>query len=146
MRRGTCWAVLKGSGSKLTEEERSILSDLESFARYTCKAWKIKEKLRWINEAEWSQGAKWRITHFLNYAYGILEESPILRPIYKALETLKRHRELILNRWGNDYTNARLEALNGIFQAARKRARGYRNVETFITMIYLLAAPIAEIL
>ncbi|RUM88371.1 MAG: ISL3 family transposase, partial [Thermodesulfatator sp.] len=44
------------------------------------------------------------------------------------------------------YTNARLEALNGIFQAARRRARGYRNVKTFITMIYLLAAPLPEIL
>lgn len=32
------------------------------------------------------------------------------------------------------YTNARLEGFNGLFQAARARARGYRNVENFITM------------
>jgi len=146
MPRGLRWAVLKGSESKFREEEKRLLSDLENFARYTCKAWKIKEKLRWINEAEWLQGARWRITHFLNYAYSILEDSPILRPIYKALDTLKCHKERILSRWGNDYTNARLEALNGIFQAARRRARGYRNVKTFITMIYLLAAPLPEIL
>jgi transposase len=40
------------------------------------------------------------------------------------------------------HTNASFEGFNGIFQAARARARGYRNVENFITMVYLIAAPI----
>ncbi|MBK42228.1 MAG: ISL3 family transposase, partial [Haliea sp.] len=31
-------------------------------------------------------------------------------------------------------------------QAARARARGYRNTETFMTMIYLIASPAASIL
>ncbi|MCL2458649.1 MAG: transposase, partial [Desulfobulbus sp.] len=34
----------------------------------------------------------------------------------------------------------------GIFQAAKRRARGFRNDETFITIIYLIAAPIQNIL
>ena len=144
--KGTRWAILKNPDGYLTENQRKALSELEQFSQYTCKAWSIKEKLRWINEAEWSQGAKWRITHFLNYAYSILDDSPILKPIYKALDTFKRHAERLLNRWGNDYTNAKLESLNGIFQAARTRARGYRNVRTFMTMIYLLAAPIEQVL
>ncbi|RLA16002.1 MAG: ISL3 family transposase, partial [Gammaproteobacteria bacterium] len=44
------------------------------------------------------------------------------------------------------YTNARLEGFNSLFQAARARARGYRNEQTFITMIYLIASPISQIL
>jgi hypothetical protein len=36
--------------------------------------------------------------------------------------------------------------LNGTFQAARARARGYRNTATFVTIIYLLAAPLPDIL
>jgi len=146
MPQGTRWAILKKAESDLTESQKAILSELEGFAQYTCKAWSIKEKLRWINQAGWYQGAKWCITNFLNHAYSILDDNPVLQPLYKALETLKRQKDRILNRWGNDHTNARLEALNGIFQAARRRARGYRNVQTFITMIYLLAAPIEEIL
>jgi hypothetical protein len=39
-----------------------------------------------------------------------------------------------------------LEGFNGLFQAAWARARGYRNVTTFITMIYLIGAPIGDIL
>lgn len=36
--------------------------------------------------------------------------------------------------------------MNGLFQAARARARGYRNVNTFITMIYLIGAPLGKLL
>ena len=143
---GTRWAVLKAQEGNLSDKQKGLLLELENFAKYTAKAWRIKEMLRWINRAEWYQGAKWRLTHFLNHAYSILDDNPILKPVLKALETLKRHRERIQNRWGNDYTNARLEGLNGLFQAARARARGYRNVNTFITMIYLLAAPIEDVL
>lgn len=63
-----------------------------------------------------------------------------------AIETVEKQRERILRRWASTHSNARMEALNGIFQAARARARGYRNVHTFITMIYLIAAPLGDIL
>ena len=42
--------------------------------------------------------------------------------------------------------NARMENLNSLFQAARARARGYRNDATFITMIYMIASPAASML
>ena len=146
MPRATRWAILKRGDGELTEEQSKVLEELESFAENTCIAWEIKERLRWINEAEFSQGARWRMTNFLNWAKERIEDRPIMKPVKQALETLERHKERILNRWGNDFTNARLESLNSIFQAARKRARGYRNVENFITMIYLLAAPIEQLL
>ena len=50
-----------------------------------------------------------------------------------------------MERWTSAYNNARMEALNGIFKAARARARGYRNVATFITIIYLIAAPLQNL-
>ena len=37
------------------------------------------------------------------------------------------------------------KALGGLFQAARARARGYRNSTTFATMIYLIAAPLGDL-
>ena len=54
--------------------------------------------------------------------------------------------EVPLERWTSTYSNARMEALNGIFKAARARARGYRNVATFITIIYLIAAPLGNLI
>jgi len=76
----------------------------------------------------------------------MLDKNPILDPVFEALETVMRHKERILARWNSGHCNARLEGLNSLFQAARARARGYRNNETFITMIYLIAAPIGNII
>jgi transposase len=32
-----------------------------------------------------------------------------------------------------------------LFQAARARARGYRSITTFTTIIYLIAAPLGDL-
>ena len=42
--------------------------------------------------------------------------------------------------------NVRLEGMNGLFQAARLRARGYRNEANFIAMIYLIGIPVGRLL
>jgi transposase len=43
-------------------------------------------------------------------------------------------------RWyATKQTNALLEGLNSLVQAARTRARGYRSFQNFRTMIYLIA-------
>ena len=60
--------------------------------------------------------------------------------------TFATHVERIIRRWTSAHPNARIEALNGLFQAARARARGYRNTATCITIIYLLGAPLPDIL
>jgi transposase len=60
-------------------------------------------------------------------------------PMFRATETIAAHREGILHYFRERLTTAVLEGINSIIQAARSRARGYRNPETFITMIYLIA-------
>ena len=60
-------------------------------------------------------------------------------------ETVRRHAARIIRRWTSGHSNARLEALNGLFQAARARARGYRNTTTFACIIYLIGAPIGDL-
>ena len=143
---GLRWAVLKAADGDFTEHQRFLLSELENFAKDTALAWRIKEMLRWVNMASTSQAARWRLSRFFNFAFNLIKDNANLKPVLRALATVERHQKRILARWGNDYTNAKLESLNGVFQAARARARGYRNVYTFITMIYLIGAPIDHIL
>ena len=102
--------------------------------------------LRWIREAKTTQAARWRLTNFIKFTLDEIGSSDALEPVRKALATLEKHSERILQRWTSTYTNARMEGLNSLFQAARSRARGYRNTATFITMIYMIASPAAEIL
>jgi transposase len=142
----TRWAVLKaGDTGKLTDKQLSALAELEAGDFLTATAWRIKEKLRWVRQAETPQGARWRLTHFLRHAREKVGDKPILEAVGKALDTVAKHLERILERWASTLTNARLEAMNGLFQAARARARGYRNTNTFILMIYLIGAPLGNL-
>lgn len=140
------WAVLKAGDRNLTEEQRIALAELETGGFATAAAYRAKEMLRWIRHAHTPQAARWRITRFINHIGLGLDPSSLLGPVRRALRTFASQAERILQRWTSSHSNARLEALNGIFQAARTRARGYRNTATYITIIYLLAAPLPDIL
>ena len=141
------WAVLKnGEAEHMTANQLDALAELVELDLDTAIAWRIKEKLRWIRGASTPRAARWRITRFINHAIDLMDGRTLLEPIKKALETLGRHTERVVRRWTSTYTNARMEGLNSLFQAARARARGYRNDQTFITMIYMIASPAASIL
>ncbi len=139
------WAVLKAADGKLTTKQAAALAELEATDLFTATAWRIKEKLRWIRNAETVQAARWRITSFIRHARECIAGQAILEPVRKALATFEKHLERILQRWTSTHSNARMEGLNGLFQAARARARGYRNTATFMTMIYLIAAPLENL-
>ncbi len=139
------WAVLKAADGKLTTKQAAALAELEATDLFTATAWRIKEKLRWIRNADSVRAARWRITSFIRHARQCIAGEAVLEPVRKALETFEKHLERILQRWSSTHSNARMEGLNGLFQAARARARGYRNTATFITMIYLIAAPLGNL-
>lgn len=144
--KGSRWAVLKGDARR-TASQNAALDELLDRGLHTATAFLIKEKMRWIREADSKSAARWRITNFLNYAREKLSiEEPILQPMRDALKTFENHMEQVIARWDSCLTNARMEGMNGLFQAVRARARGYRNEATFITMIYLIGAPISDIL
>jgi len=141
----TRWAVLKAADGRLTDKQLAALVELEAGDFLTAKAWRIKEKLRWVRQAETPHAARWRLSHFLRHAREQIADGPLFESVRKALETVEKHWRRILQRWTSTHSNARLEAMNGLFQAARARARGYRNEATFITVIYLIAAPLGSL-
>ncbi len=141
------WAVLKNfAANNLTEKQVDALHQLLQQDLETSKAWLIKEKLRWIRHASTPHGARWRITHFLTFARALIGECSLLQPVRDALKTLEKHADRVVRRWTSTLTNARLEGMNSLFQAARSRARGYRNTDNFIAMIYLIGSPITVLL
>lgn len=62
-----------------------------------------------------------------------------LEPIVEFARMLRRHWDGILRWFTSKLNNGLLEALNSLVQAAKARARGYRSVENFKLMIYLIA-------
>jgi len=140
------WAVLRAGDGNLTDDQRIALAELETGGFATAAAYRAKEMLRWIRKAGSPQAARWRITRFINHIGLGLDPTALLDPVRRALGTVATHVERIIQRWKSSHSNARLEGLNGVFQAARARARGYRNTATYITIIYLLAAPLRDLL
>lgn len=61
-----------------------------------------------------------------------------LRPINTFIRTIRNHYEGIVKSIKTGITNAVSEGLNSVMQLARSRARGYRNPENFIKMVYYL--------
>lgn len=146
MPKGSRWAVLKGYEAQRSAEQQAALRELQERGLATSTAFRIKEMLRWVREADSRQAARWRATHFLKSARELADADARLGPIGKALQTFEDHLPRIVRRWESLLSNDRLEGMNGLFQAARARARGYRNVLNFITMIYLIGAPITALL
>jgi transposase len=143
----TRWATLKNADEPLSTGQRAALSELKAMDFFTATAWRVKERLRWVRKATTIRGAKWRLSNFLLcMSFSDLQRSETLRPVIDAIETVIRHRKAIEARWESGHSTARLEGLNSLFQAARARARGYRNPHTFITMIYLIASPVGNII
>jgi transposase len=62
-----------------------------------------------------------------------------LQPLIDLAKSIKHHEEGILRWFHSKMTNGLLEGINGLVQAAKRRARGYRNVENLIAMVYITA-------
>lgn len=57
-------------------------------------------------------------------------------------KTLRAHISGITNFIDSNITNAILESINNKIQMAKRRARGYRNIDNFINMIYFLCGKL----
>lgn len=62
-----------------------------------------------------------------------------LSPIVEFARMLRRHWDGVLRWFTSRLNNGLLEGLNSLIQATKARARGYRSVENFKLMIYLIA-------
>jgi transposase len=71
-----------------------------------------------------------------------LAENTNMAPFIKASKTIKYHWEGIVNYIRSKISNGILEGINSKIQLAKKRARGYRNIENFINMIYFVAGKL----
>jgi transposase len=136
----------RGEADRLMTNELKTMAELPAQRLDTATAWRIEQRLRWVCLAKTPQAARWRITRSINYAAELNGEIRLLKPMRQALQTLRNRAERVERRWTSSYINARVEGLNGLVQAARARARGHRNTETFVTMIYMIGSPAGIVL
>lgn len=65
-----------------------------------------------------------------------------IAPVIKAAKTIKNHWAGVLRWFVSRISNGALEAINGLIQSAKAKARGFRNSRYLITMVYLIAGKL----
>lgn len=122
------YTFLKNKLSPKIKEERDFL--LEMFP-------KLGEgyRLKYLFKEFWDLKNKEEAESYLAFWCDIADDSGIF-PFQKAVKTIKAHWSGIINYIESRINNGILEGLNSKIQLAKKRARGYRNTQNFINMIY----------
>ena len=121
----------------LTAAQKRLFEDLSQRNLKTARAYRMKLALQEVYQSpdrvaaeEGLKRLHWWLTH------------SCLEPMKDMGLTLKGHWHEILNYFDHRRTTGALEAINGLIQAARSKARGYRNVNNLITMVYLIAGKL----
>jgi len=65
-----------------------------------------------------------------------------IQPVIDVAKTIRRHQDGILRWFTSRINNGILEGINSLVQAAKAKARGYRSLRNFESIIYLIAGKL----
>lgn len=124
--------------NNLNKRQSERLVKLNDMNLKTGRAYRMKLALQQIYaENEDPIAAGFALQEWTNWAL-----RSRLEPMVKVARTIINHWPGITRYFQTELTNGLLEGMNSIIQGARSRARGFRNVDNFITMIYLLGGKL----
>lgn len=136
--KGMRWTLLKDRAS-LKPAQRADLDAL--LANITCKrtarAWLYREQLREILNRKQPN-----IVRRLLRQWCVNVSRSKVEPMKAVARMIRDHFEGILAWVDTRQTNGFLEAINGLFQAAKRKARGYGRFRTIRTVIFLIAGKL----
>ena len=136
--KGLRWALLKDR-SKLSREQAHDLDRLvASFTtRRTARAWLYREQLRDIL----SRKQFYVVVAMLRQWCTNVMRSKV-QPMKEVAAMIRSHFDGIVNWARSRQTSGFIEAVNGLFQAAKRKARGYTRFDTMRTVIFLIAGKL----
>ena len=137
---------LKGLRWKLLNDPDSLSpdarADLDAFVsqvatKRTARAWLYKEQLREILERKQVNVVRGMLTQ---WATNVMRSK--VEPMKVVAKMIRSHLDGIVAWTQTRQTNGFLEAINGLFQASKRKARGYGNFSTIRTVVFLLAGKL----
>ena len=136
--KGMRWTLLKDSYS-LKPEAAAALYGLISQPKLTrtARAWIYKEQLRETLQRKQVNVMRDTLKHWC----GCVVRSKV-EPMKEVAALVRRHLEGIVAWAQTRQTNGFLEAINGLFQAAKRRARGFTRLSTIKTVVFLIAGKL----
>ena len=136
--KGLRWKLLRDRAS-LTPDARADLDALiaQVTTKRTARAWLYKEQLRKILERKQINVVRNMLTQ---WATNVMRSK--VEPMKEVAKLIRSHLDGIVAWTQTRQTNGFLEAINGLFQAAKRKARGYGNFSTIRTVVFLLAGKL----
>lgn len=136
--KGLRWTLLKDR-DRLSEARRAELDALLAnlTTKRTARAWRYREDLREIlsrKQINVVRDMLWQ------WCTNVMRSK--VEPMKAVAQMVRNHLEGIIAWARSRMTNGFLEALNGLFQAAKRKARGYRRLSTIRTIIFLIAGKL----
>ena len=136
--KGLRWTLLKDR-SRLSDEGRADLDALIAGAatKRTARAWLYREHLRDILDRKQVNV----VTAMLKtWCTNVLRSK--VAPMWDVAKMVRAHFDGIVAWTQTRQTNGFIEALNGLFQAAKRKARGYKRFATMRTVLFLIAGKL----
>lgn len=135
--KGIRWATLKDAAN-WNGEQVTLMHYLQRSTLKTARAWRMKEALRaMFRSVSEPAHADRELQRWIGWAL-----RSRLAPFKRLAKTLREHRDGIVEHFRSSLSNGFVEAMNGLIQAAKSRARGYATDRRLITMCYLLCGKL----
>ena len=136
--KGLRWTLLKDR-SNLKPDAAADLDTLiaKMTTVRTARAWLYKEQLREILERKQINVVRGMLGHWCTCVMRSKVE-----PMKEVAALVRRHLDGIVAWAQTRQTNGFLEAINGLFQAAKRRARGFTRLSTIKTVIFLIVGKL----
>ena len=131
--KGAMWA-LRGNFENLSQAQRELRLELCAKHKAIGRAIALRENLQETWNWPGSFSAEMHLKQWCSWAM-----RSRLEPFQKLARTVKAHWHGILGFYPNKVTSAAIEAINGIIQTARRRARGFRNFQNLRAICYWMA-------
>ena len=136
--KGMRWSLLKNRASLKPEAAADLDALIARMATVrTARAWVYKEQLRQILARKQINVARDMLKHWCTCVMRSKVE-----PMKEVAAMVRRHLEGIVAWAQTRQTNGFLEALNGLFQSAKRRAHGFTRFTTIRTVIFLIAGKL----
>ena len=134
--RGTRYVWTKNQAN-LTTRQSTVLDTLASMNLKTARAWRMRLTFQDI----YTQPARaWGELFFDKWIGWATRSRP--EPMKAVARTMEKHREGILAWFDSRISNGLIEGINSLVQAAKAKARGYRNSETLKAVNYMVAGKL----
>jgi transposase len=121
----------------LTTSQSAVLDTLASTNLKTARAWRMRLAFQEVYAMPSRAWGELGLDRWTGWA-----KRSRLEPMKAVARTVEKHADGILAWFDSHISNGLIEGINSLVQAAKAKARGYRNSQTLKRMTYLIAGQL----